>query len=87
MAINLTVALNDSEQAKLAEVAALVAPGASPAQVKAWAEKTAKEALRQVVIERARDARRESENEARRTAEAADAAAWPEPVEATPPEG
>jgi uncharacterized protein YdeI (YjbR/CyaY-like superfamily) len=50
MAINLTVALTDAEQAFVNEVAAKVAPGATPAQIKTWAEKQAKAGLRAAVI-------------------------------------
>jgi hypothetical protein len=50
MAINLTVALTDAEQAIVNEVAAKVAPGATPAQIKAWAEKQAKAGLRAAVL-------------------------------------
>ena len=50
MAINLTVALTDAEQAILTEVAGKVAPGATAAQVKAWAEKQAKAGLRAAVL-------------------------------------
>lgn len=50
MAINLTVALTDAEQAFVNEVAAKVAPGATPAQIKAWAEKQAKAGLRAAVL-------------------------------------
>jgi hypothetical protein len=51
MAINLTVALTDAEQAIVSEVAARVAPGATAAQIKTWAEKECKNALRARVLE------------------------------------
>jgi hypothetical protein len=50
MAINLTVSLTDAEQAIVNEVAAKVAPGATPAQIKAWAEKQCKIGLRASVL-------------------------------------
>ena len=50
MAINLTVALTDAEQAIVNEVAAKVAPAATSAQIKAWAEKQAKAGLRAAVL-------------------------------------
>jgi hypothetical protein len=50
MAINLTVALTDAEQAVVTAVAGRVAPGATAAQVKAWAEKQAKIGLRHAVL-------------------------------------
>lgn len=52
MAINLTVSLTDAEQAIVEEVAAQVAPGATAAQIKAWAERQAKAGLRQAVLSR-----------------------------------
>lgn len=52
MAVTLSVDLTDAEQAKLAEVAELIQPGATPQQVKAWAEKQAKRGLRRTVRER-----------------------------------
>lgn len=47
MAIDLTVSLSDQEQALIEQTAALVAPGTTPAQIKAWAEALCKEALRE----------------------------------------
>lgn len=49
MAITLTIELTDQEQAKLLEIAAVVKPGATPAQIKNWAEKQAKHGLRESV--------------------------------------
>lgn len=49
MAITLTIELSDAEQAKLLEIAAVLAPNATPAQVKAWAEKKAKVGLRRII--------------------------------------
>jgi hypothetical protein len=51
MAIDLTVSLTDAEQAAIEQVAHVVAPGASPAIVKQWAETKAKEGLRQAVVD------------------------------------
>jgi hypothetical protein len=50
MAITLSVVLTDSEQAVMEAVATKVAPGATAAQKKAWAEKQAKNGLRQAVL-------------------------------------
>lgn len=80
MAITLSVALNDTEQARIVEVAALVAPNATPAQVKAWAEGVCKEALRVEVRRLALEAQREAENLARRSIDEAWTTDWPEPV-------
>lgn len=80
MAINLTVALTDSEQAKVQELAAVVAPGMSAAQLKAWAEAKAKSLLREHIVDLARRERLEAENVARRDADAAFVVAWAEPV-------
>lgn len=49
MAIDLIVHLTDQEQAKILEIAAIVAPGKTPTQVKNWAEKQAKDGLREAV--------------------------------------
>jgi hypothetical protein len=49
MAITLSVDLTDSEQAKLLEIAAILYPNATPAQVKTWAEKKAKMGLRRII--------------------------------------
>lgn len=50
MAITLSVELNDKEQERLLTIAQSIDPTLTPAQVKAWAEKTAKRALREYVI-------------------------------------
>ena len=52
MAVTLSVDLTDAEQAKLVEIANLIQPGATQAQIKAWAEKTCKRELRKAVRER-----------------------------------
>lgn len=52
MAVTLSVDLTDAEQAKLQEVAQLIQPGATQAQIKAWAERNAKKGLRRIVRER-----------------------------------
>lgn len=52
MAVTLSVDLTDQEQARLAEVAELVQPGATPAQVKAWAEGVMRRELRLAVRQR-----------------------------------
>lgn len=78
MAVNLTIALSDAEQAKLQEAAELVARNATPQQIKTWAEKTAKARLRDEVMTLLRTARLEAENAARRQAETGDTTAWPE---------
>ena len=49
MAVTLTIDLNDQEQARLLEIASLVQPNATPLEVKAWAEKQAKQGLREAV--------------------------------------
>lgn len=82
MAVNLTVALTDAEQARLSDVAALVAPNATPAQVKEWAETTAKAKLRDEVLRIHRDAVRDAENAARRQDEQAWSNDWPDPDDA-----
>lgn len=50
MAVTLSIVLNDQEEARILEVASLVAPGSTPAQIKAWAEKQAKNGLRDSVL-------------------------------------
>ena len=64
MAINLTVALTDAEQAIVEQVAAIVAPGATGAQIKAWAERECKRALRAKVL----DIKRVADEDAERIA-------------------
>jgi uncharacterized protein YehS (DUF1456 family) len=49
MAVDLTVHLTDEEQAKIVEIAAVVAPQMTPLELKAWAEKEAKNGLRETV--------------------------------------
>lgn len=49
MAVTLSVTLTDAEQAKLLAMAEVIAPGMTPLQVKAWAEKNAKAGLRSIV--------------------------------------
>lgn len=49
MAVTLTIVLSDEEQAKLTEIASMIHPGATPAQIKKWAEKKAKAGLRRIV--------------------------------------
>jgi hypothetical protein len=51
MAVNLTVALTDTEQAIVEALAVRVAPGATAAQIKAWAERECKRALRAKVLD------------------------------------
>jgi len=77
MAINITVALTDAEQARIVEVAEKVAPDMTGPQLKAWAVKVCKDALRDKVIEHARAAQRDAENAARAAKEAEVAADWP----------
>lgn len=82
MAINLTIPITDAEQAKLLEVAALVNPDATAAQVKTWAIKFCKEALRAEALRISGDDRREKENAARRDVEEAMDVTWvPLPAE------
>ena len=49
MAVTLSIELNDQEQAKLLEIASVLAPNATPAQIKTWAEKKAKAGLRRII--------------------------------------
>lgn len=42
MAVTLTIDLSDAEEAALLDAAGVVVPGATPAQIKAWAEERAK---------------------------------------------
>jgi hypothetical protein len=79
MAINLTVALTDAEQAVVEEVAAIAAPGATAAQIKAWAEQKAKAGLRQAVLDVKQRVIFDEANVARATAEAALYAGFPDP--------
>ena len=79
MAITLEVPLNDAEQARIVEVGAIVAPGMSGAELKAWAESFMKQALRDKVRDVAIEAQTEAANVARRQALEAIDAAWPEP--------
>jgi hypothetical protein len=74
MAITLSVFLTDAEQAKLSEIAEALAPGASPAQIKAWAEREAKNGLRNTIQRIYFDHQNKMLDEA-----------WPEP-QPTPPE-
>ena len=78
MAIDLTVALSDAEQARIVEVASRVAPDLTGPELKEWAEKVCKDALRDKVLEHVRAVQRESENAARAANEAAVAADWPD---------
>jgi hypothetical protein len=56
MAIDLTVSLTDQEQALIQTLALREAPGATPLQIKTWAEKECKKGLRAAVIDRWRAA-------------------------------
>lgn len=51
MAVNLTVALNDAEQAYIVSHAAKIAPGMTGPQLKIWAETFCKNALREKVMQ------------------------------------
>lgn len=73
MAIDLIVRLTDQEQAKILEIAALVAPGSTPTQVKQWAEKQAKAGLREAVARELNDYNHSSME-----------AAWPAPDQLPP---
>ena len=75
MAIDLIVHLTDTEQAKILEIAAKVVPGATPAKIKKWAEKQAKEGLRESVNRVYNDYNFKSFSEA-----------WPEELPEVPPE-
>ncbi len=66
MAINLTVTLTDTEQARIVEVAAAIVPDMTGPELKAWAEAFMKAALRDKVRERALELSREAANAARR---------------------
>ena len=77
MAINLTVALTDAEQARIVEVAAKVSPGMTGPQLKTWAEKFCKDALRAEVLKQARATQRDAENAARAAKDAEVEATWP----------
>jgi hypothetical protein len=79
MAINLTVALTDAEQAVVEEIAALTVPGASATQIKAWAEKKAKAGLRQAVLDVKQRLILDEANATRAAAEAALYAGFPDP--------
>lgn len=50
MAVDLTVSLTDTEQAVVQAVALREQPDATPAQIKAWAEKFCKQQLRNEVL-------------------------------------
>lgn len=50
MAITLSIDLTDQEQARLLEIANTISPNSTPIQIKAWAEKKAKQGLRQAVV-------------------------------------
>lgn len=75
MAITLSVNLTDAEQAKLLEIAAKVKPGATPLEIKTWAEKQAKVGLRTKVQQVLSD----YENQSMHTV-------WPEELEEVPPQ-
>jgi hypothetical protein len=51
MAITLSVNLTDAEQAKMVEMIQTIEPGLTAAQMKAWAEKAAKRALRHEIVQ------------------------------------
>lgn len=78
MATNLTISLTDTEEAKVLEIAALVAPGMTPAEVKTWAERVSKDCLRVEVFRRLYEYRSEQVNDARQIEDDADVVAWPE---------
>lgn len=46
MAVTLTIELADAEQARLQQIAEMIQPGITGPEIKAWAEKTAKNQLR-----------------------------------------
>ena len=50
MAVTLSFNLTDAEEARIIEIAGMVAPDATPAQIKAWAERHAKIGLREIVM-------------------------------------
>ena len=77
MAFTLTVEISDSEQARILEIAAVVVPDATPAQIKTWAERTMKKALRAEIVGRRRALWADAENEARAVFEAEQDADWP----------
>lgn len=78
MAINLTVNLTDAEQAIVEAVAAKAAPGATPAQIKAWAERRAKAGLRAAVLAYRSTFDEEEAIAARQAREASAASGFPE---------
>ncbi len=79
MAVTLEVQLTDTEQSRILEIAAVVAPGATPLEIKAWAETVCKNALRAEVSRYALEAFQQLENTRRLDMYADLAADWPEP--------
>jgi hypothetical protein len=80
MAVTLSVPLNDNEQDKILEVVRQENPAATGPQVKAWAEKFMKNALRDQVVLMAQKQAREAANVAIRNAEQSLAATWVDPT-------
>lgn len=78
MAINLTIALNDNEQARLISIAKDLNPDMTGPQLKVWAEELAKDSLREAVVEQWQSYRRELVNTQQREAEKALTGAWEE---------
>lgn len=75
MAITLSIELTDQEQARLLEIANTISPGSTPAEIKTWAEKKAKQGLRQIVVNELT----EYQNQVMETD-------WPAPLEVPPPQ-
>jgi glycine/serine hydroxymethyltransferase len=75
MAITLSVTLTDQEQAKLVEIANIIAPNMTGPQLKVWAEKHAKIGLREIVQRRFNDYQQQSLDNA-----------WPVEQLAVPPQ-
>ena len=84
MAVNITVALDDAEQAYIETLAAAVAPEATPAQILAWATDKAREGLVQAIRQVRNEHVRSVGMAARKAADPGD---WPvEAVEEPAPE-
>ena len=87
MAVTLSIPINDAEQAMVVKMAEVVAPGLTGPQLKAWAERTAKQLLREHILALYWREVQEDQNQARQAAQAQFDQAWPrpaDPVESAP---
>lgn len=84
MAVQLTIDITDSEQARLTEIIDELLPGKTPAEVKTLLEKQAKKLLLRSIKGRVQQVRFDTSMEDLDALRAADDAALPEPVTELP---